>query len=69
MFEFSVAILIALGLSILGNIGQYLASKKPSQKQDHEQLKILADLLNNHRVLVRMERVDPSEYFIRSPKQ
>lgn len=62
-----VFIAVILPASLVLNVVYFIKKRKP--EPTHESLNILADLLNKQKVLVRLERVDPSAYFLRSPKE
>ena len=48
----------------------YRLKKKPQKEVDkRNELQVLGDLLNYHQCMVKLTRVDPSEFFLRSPKE
>jgi hypothetical protein len=64
----SIFILVILILVVSNGLTLYFLKKKPGKTQDFSELELLSDLVNNHRAMIEIRRIDPAEIFLRSPK-
>lgn len=60
-------LIVSLTLSLSINVFQFLTRKKPTKTEDYDVRALLHDLTNGAG-LIRVERIAPTDFFLRSPR-